>query len=255
MRYVHWLVFIIGLLTCSGLAAETVHVVQRGENLYRIARNYRVPMEAVVSANHIQDPTTLLVGTELVIPDVYVVQRGDTLYGIAREHGMTLERLRQLNDLEEDYLLRQNDRLYIPVTRREIPTTPTQKVSQDPQDLVRSTSYYWPHPGTRLSLRGTLPGTVIQGHEGEPVVSVSSGTVVWVGPWRGWGGVIIVESLVGYTYVYGGNEETLVHVGDKVSPGTEIGVLGAHSREREPQLYFLVFKEGRPVDSTTAPRG
>ena len=46
----------------------TTHVVQRGENLYRIALHYGVSVEALMRANGIRDPRALEPGTALVIP-------------------------------------------------------------------------------------------------------------------------------------------------------------------------------------------
>ena len=46
----------------------TVHVVQRGENLYRIALHYGVSVEALMRANGIRDVRSLAVGQRLTIP-------------------------------------------------------------------------------------------------------------------------------------------------------------------------------------------
>jgi murein DD-endopeptidase MepM/ murein hydrolase activator NlpD len=51
-----------------GAEPRVVHVVQRGENLYRIALHYGVSVEALVRENGIRDPRALEVGTRLVIP-------------------------------------------------------------------------------------------------------------------------------------------------------------------------------------------
>ena len=45
------------------------HVVQRGENLFRISLRYGVPMEAIVKANDIQNPALIYAGQILIIPD------------------------------------------------------------------------------------------------------------------------------------------------------------------------------------------
>jgi len=47
---------------------SAVHVVQRGENLYRIALHYGVSVEALMRENGIRDPRTLEVGQRLTIP-------------------------------------------------------------------------------------------------------------------------------------------------------------------------------------------
>ena len=50
------------------LAAAPVHVVRPGETLYRIARTYGVPLEALAAANGLADVNLIRVGQRLVIP-------------------------------------------------------------------------------------------------------------------------------------------------------------------------------------------
>jgi putative chitinase len=45
-----------------------IHVVQRGETLYRIALNYGVSRWAIIRANHIANPNRIYAGQRLVIP-------------------------------------------------------------------------------------------------------------------------------------------------------------------------------------------
>lgn len=49
-------------------AAIQTHLVQPGETLGEIARQYGVPLETIVAANDIADPSLIQVGQELVIP-------------------------------------------------------------------------------------------------------------------------------------------------------------------------------------------
>ena len=55
---------------CATMPNGQVHVMQRGENLFRIARHYRVPVSDIVEANQIDDVTDIPVGTlcELLCP-------------------------------------------------------------------------------------------------------------------------------------------------------------------------------------------
>src|SRR3982751_3522113 len=71
----------------------TVHVVQRGETLYRIAQQYSLTIEAIATFNNIADPTNIQVGQRLLIPlsgtpqtavpATHVVQAGENLKSIA----------------------------------------------------------------------------------------------------------------------------------------------------------------------------
>lgn len=103
------------VLTIPAGAANppNVHIVQPGENLYRIALRYGITWQELAQLNGITDPTTLRVGQRLVLPSgatgnqptapsgtrTHVVQPGDTLYGIAARYGVTVQALAQANGL------------------------------------------------------------------------------------------------------------------------------------------------------------
>jgi hypothetical protein len=48
--------------------STTVHVVARGENLFRIALRYNTSVSAIAAANGIADPALIFIGQRLVIP-------------------------------------------------------------------------------------------------------------------------------------------------------------------------------------------
>ena len=45
------------------------HVLQKGETLYAVSRNYNVKPKRVIDANQFRDPNHLSVGTKVYIPD------------------------------------------------------------------------------------------------------------------------------------------------------------------------------------------
>lgn len=119
----------------------TIHVVQRGENLFRIALSYGLTTEQLAKANGIANPENILVGQRLVIPVngavemsvpaddpiasdrlstdagasfTHTVQSGETLFRIATQYGLSTEELQQANTIADPTLIYAGQTLIIP---------------------------------------------------------------------------------------------------------------------------------------------
>ncbi len=101
------LLALLALAGCLQLSADSVyHVLKKGETLFSLSREYNVPVGALESANRIGDPSTLQVGTRLLIPSLHRIQSGETLFGIARQYGIGVEALMAANRLDAKSILR-----------------------------------------------------------------------------------------------------------------------------------------------------
>ena len=96
--------------SASSSTGQVTHVVQRGENLFRIALRYGTTVDAIASANGIVNPALIYVGQVLTISSsggqppstdgtTYVVQRGDNLFRIALRYNMGYLYLAQYNGI------------------------------------------------------------------------------------------------------------------------------------------------------------
>ena len=108
---------LVQVLPAPAYAQSTIHVVQKGETLYSIARRYGVSVEAICEANGIADPSLIYVGQELIIPvgpgpaeptpgtppeqvqATHVVQPGENLYRIALRYSITVMELAKANGI------------------------------------------------------------------------------------------------------------------------------------------------------------
>lgn len=99
--------------TPSG-TTTTIHVVQKGETLFRIAQQYGTTVDAIAQANGITDVTRISVGQRLIIPNVaapvpgaasagvpqdYIVQPGDSLLDLAWRFGTTVDVIGRRNSI------------------------------------------------------------------------------------------------------------------------------------------------------------
>ena len=261
------------VLSSGGLTAdEVIHVVGRGETIYSISRRYQVNANDLMRANNITDPSTLQAGRRLIIPSQspqavpaaaqptastqtlvdYRVVRGDTLYSIARNNGITLQNLLEINNFSSNHVIRVGDVIKVPGrggTSTTQTTTPVVAAASDGLSSLR-----WPITPKDIAYMTGRTGVVVEGEYFESVRSLTVGNVISAGPWRKFGRVVIVETAGGYFYMYGGCESLSVNVGDRITPGMEVGKLGVNSVTERPQLFFMVFRNDSPIDPALAPR-
>ncbi|MGJ3240475.1 MAG: LysM peptidoglycan-binding domain-containing protein [Anaerolineae bacterium] len=85
----------------------TIHVVQRGENLFRIALAYNTTVSELVERNGLSDATRIFVGQRLLVPDntqtplpqTHIVQPGETLSTIASLYQISVDVLVEQNEI------------------------------------------------------------------------------------------------------------------------------------------------------------
>ena len=258
------LIALVGILFSGVLTAEDlIHVVGQGETIYSISRFYSVSSDDLMKANKIDDPSRLQSGRRLVIPTTdasvlpasgpvisqtlinYRVVRGDTLYSIARNNGISLQNLLDINGFSANHALKAGDVVKVPGT----PAQPAHTASGGGLYALR-----WPVMPKVITYMTGQMGVVVEGEQLESVKSLTQGNVVSAGPWRKYGRVVIVETAGGYYYMYGGLETLSINVGDRITPGTEVGKLGMNSVAQKPHLYFMVFRSDAPIDPALAPR-
>lgn len=94
-----------------------IHVVQPGETLWRIAERYGTNVNQIVLANQMTDPSALVVGQSIVIPDPkreYVVQAGDSLGAIAMAYSVSVQELAQFNNITNPAIIYVGEILKMP---------------------------------------------------------------------------------------------------------------------------------------------
>lgn len=101
-----------------------VYVVKPGDSLFRIAQQYGVTPERLAADNGISNPSRLVAGQSLFVPQgqrVYTVRQGDTVSGLARRFGVTQQQLLAANpQIGSDARILVGDRLVIPSARQKM---------------------------------------------------------------------------------------------------------------------------------------
>jgi murein DD-endopeptidase MepM/ murein hydrolase activator NlpD len=199
---------------CAGRPEGTLHVVQPGENLYRIGLHYGVSVAAIAEANQIRDERQLEVGTRLWIPRPKRSAVAKPL--------LPPERLRATaqNDALENGGLR----------------------------------FAWPVHGTLTSRFGWRRSRMHQGidvaaRSGTPVHAAEAGRVIHAGRLGGYGNVVVIRHEGGrYETVYAHNRRFRVSKGARVHKGQVIAEVGATGNASAPHLHFEVRRDDDPRD-------
>jgi len=211
--------------TADKKSSYTDYLVQPGDTLFSIAKNYSTSVAAIRSANNMSESTTLKSGQRIKIPAGSSVKTSASSLSSVRGES--------------------------PVVQSPI---------SDPRSYQTKsidTSTEWPVKASELCyVEGKTNSVVLNGNRGESVTAIRGGTVIFSGLYRGFGKVVFIQPKSSdYVYVYSGLDSLAVQKGDAVDYGAEIGRLGIDTRTQKPQLNFMVFKNGSAIDPAIAPRG
>lgn len=207
----------------------------------------------------------------------YTVVKGDTLYGIARKNNMSVAELLTLNNLDNNSVIKIGQKLKIAqAVQDNSAASSTKVVKQEPVNTKTETiitnakapdtrtygttitadaNTKWPVSSPKITqVKGKISGVQLSAKENEPVVCIHEGTVMYVGTYRGFGQVVFVQSKTGLIYAYTGLGSVKVRKGEYAVSNGVLGTAGVDSISGKPQITFMVFQNGQPIDPGKAPR-
>jgi len=122
-----------------------------------------------------------------------------------------------------------------------------------PVDSPSAAGLIWPVAGPITSPFGMRwgklhPGIDIGAAMGTPIHAAASGSVVYAGWMTGYGNLTVIDHGGGIATAYAHQSKLEVSVGDQVTQGQEIGLIGSTGFSTGPHLHFEVRVNGVPVD-------
>ena len=230
--------------------AGVVHVVRRGETIYRIARAYGIDPADLMETNGVADPRTVAVGTELFVPGAPRVLEvppapvpGDPAHATATPpltHASTSTSTTPT------------------ATRPPSPTSahPERSAADGGAESKGAESkgdapLMWPLKGVLYGRYGVRAGRRHDGidiaaPEGTTVLAAAAGTIIYAGEQAGYGAIVIVRHENGLVTLYAHNARLLVGDGARVRRGEPIAKVGQTGRTTGPHLHFEVRDGTRP---------
>lgn len=93
-------------------------------------------------------------------------------------------------------------------------------------------------------------GVLINAKEGASVTTIHNGKVVFADWLKGFGWVIVIDHGKGFMSLYGHNQALLKSVGEEVSQGELIALVGQSGGQDNPGLYFEIRHKGQAINPT-----
>lgn len=210
------------------------HVVQEGENLYRIALRHGVSVEALAAANRLEDPTKLKVGQTLMIPS----------------NGGPPEAPPEAPPREETPPTKD------PLVRPARPTVGACGDAPRSEAKPSKSGWIWPVDGVVVSRYGTDDGQRHDGIDigaphGTPIWAARAGRVLFAGEQEGYGRLVIVRHDDDRVSIYAHNAKNCVTEGTRVEAGDVVGLVGDSGGSASPKVHFEV----RQAEKAVNPRG
>ena len=111
--------------TGSDNTNNTIYIVKRGDNLWKIARQYNTTVTNIVKNNNIRNPNMIYPGQKLIIfrgtenirykYSTYIIKRGDNLWKIANKYKTTVNTLARINGIRNVNRIYINQKIRIPI--------------------------------------------------------------------------------------------------------------------------------------------
>lgn len=109
-------------------------------------------------------------------------------------------------------------------------------------------SYYGMRADPFTGEQAMHKGLDFAGEAGDSVVATAAGIVTWSGDRYGYGNLVEIEHGDGVVTRYGHNQSLLVSVGDVVTKGQQIAVMGNTGRSTGAHVHYEVIRNGQQID-------
>ncbi|MBC3765305.1 M23 family metallopeptidase [Neptunicella marina] len=173
-------------------------------------------------------------GPSQAAPNYIVKDSAELMAGIDNMLGEIKDKSRQLEALESIMLSHHvNDQSYL---------------AGRPIKSGWLSSFYGIRKDPFNGLPAMHKGLDFAGKEGSDVIATGAGVVTWAGERYGYGNLVEVDHGDGLSTRYGHNKAIKVKVGDVVTKGQVLGLMGKTGRATGAHVHYEVLRNGRQLD-------
>ncbi|HEV7367841.1 murein hydrolase activator EnvC family protein [Arenibaculum sp.] len=127
------------------------------------------------------------------------------------------------------------------------PAPPAREPGRDDGALLPAAGRITVRYGEPDRFGNTSRGLTISARPGTQVVAPFDGSIMFAGPFKGYGQILIVEHAGGYHSLIAGLGRIDTRVGQQVLAGEPVGIMAA-PEDGNPDLYFELRRNGQPIN-------
>ena len=199
------------------------YIIKKGETLYRISKNYHVPIEVLADINDIEDATKIYVGQVIKIPVNYKYKKSKGISSSKRLSNNIKKGNNAIKRVDND----------ISFLKR----WPLNNVSR--KNIIKKYGRIY---DDELKVFTNNNGIDIKAEKDKIIYATNSGTVTYIDFIKGLGNMIALKVRGDYYIFYYPFENIFVKKGDNVNEGARLGTL------RGEILHFEVRKKRQPLN-------
>lgn len=231
--------------------------IKKGDMIGKIAEQFDVTQDSIISVNNIRNSRTIQVGEYLKIPTkpgiLYTVKKnGETIETIAKDKSVDLQKCMNANGITTaSFAFKEGQTIFIPDAK--LSWSELQEINGDlfkkpvRASWYRSSSFGWrsnPFTGSR----SYHSGIDMACPTGTSVYAAMAGKVIETGYNATYGNYVILQHTSGYKTLYGHLSAIKTKRGAYVNQDSIIGKVGSTGMSTGPHLHFTVFKNGKLVN-------
>jgi len=243
--------------------ALSTYTIQLGDSLWKIATAVETDISNLVALNPELVVDNLSPGSNINVVEnfqgvLHIAKPGDDLAKISARFGLDSELMAQVNGLSDSQPLEEGALIFLPGARPRVMLAARGEVVRRPIPKVHapssSSEWVWPITGGRyFSEFGWREyefhrGLDIAVPNGTPAAAAHSGVVTLAGWNGGYGYCVIIDHGGGIQTLYGHASTILVAVGQTVSAGEPVILVGSTGNSTGPHLHLEVLINGDPVN-------
>jgi len=147
--FYHTTIILIHSILIFKVNAETKIIAKKGDTLFKISREYGIPLKVLMYKNDFNDAGKIIEGELIIIPLknnnqdkinkdylTYKVMKGDTLFKISKNYNVDLKDIIALNNLNNDQYLSVNQIILLPKAASKIEDTSQENIQQARKKVV-----------------------------------------------------------------------------------------------------------------------